>query len=99
MTLSAYCIFQIEITDTTRYQDYVSAVSATVEQYGGRYLVRGGPMEILEGHWSERRLVVLEFPSVEQAKRWYRSPEYAEPRAVRHASAVCDAVLVEGCDP
>lgn len=96
--MSAYCIFEIEITDSARYQDYVAVVSATVERFGGRYLVRGGALEVLEGNWPDRRLVVLEFPSVEQAKQWYESPEYAGPRAIRQASAVSDAVLVDGCD-
>ena len=64
--------------------------------YGGRYLVRGGKLEALEGSWSPKRFVVIEFPSVEQAKKWWHSQEYAGPKAIREASARSNFIVVEG---
>ena len=71
--MPAYVIADIEITDAAGYEEYRRRVPATVAQYGGRYLVRGGAAETLEGDWQPRRLVVLEFPSIAQARRWYDS--------------------------
>jgi uncharacterized protein (DUF1330 family) len=71
-------------------------VLATVHAYGGKYLARGGPMEILEGTWKPARVVVLEFPSLQRAKEWLDSPEYQAIRPIRQRYAKCDFVLVEG---
>ena len=73
MTVAAYFIVDIDIGDMDRMQEYREAVPRTIEKYGGRYLVRTGRWEVLEGHWQPKRVVVLEFPSVEQAKRRQRS--------------------------
>lgn len=94
--MSAYVIADIEITDPAAFEEYRRQVPATIERYGGRYLARGGPLERLEGDWAPRRLVILEFPSLEQARRWYASEEYRGPRALRLASARTSAVLVGG---
>ena len=94
--MAGYCIFQIEITDPDGFEAYKAAVAPTVAQHGGEYLVRGGQYEVLEGTWPERRMVVLRFPSVEQARRWYDSEEYAGPKVMRAAAARSDAILVEG---
>ena len=70
--MSAYCIFDItEIIDKEKMGEYRQRVGATVEQYGGRYVVRGGEFEVVEGDWQPARLVLLEFPSLEQARQWY----------------------------
>ena len=74
--MSAYVIVDIEVTDPEAYEDYRSQVPALVAKHGGKYLVRGGPFEILEGDWSLNRLIVLEFPSMEAAKEFYDSEEY-----------------------
>ena len=94
--MAAYVIADIEITDPGGYEEYRRRVQATVTQYGGRYLVRGGPAETLEGGWRPRRLVVIEFPSMSQARAWYDSDEYREPRAIRHRCSQGQAILVEG---
>ncbi len=94
--MSAYVIVDIEVLDPEGYKEYVAAAPATVALYGGRYLARGGATETLEGDWQAKRLVILEFPSVEQAKTWLNSPEYAPARALRHKYARTNMVVVEG---
>ena len=94
--MSAYVIGEIEVTDAAVYEDYRKQVAATVQKYGGRFVVRGGWIEALEGGWSPRRLVVLEFPSMEQAQKWYRSSEYAPLIALRQSASRGKLVLVEG---
>jgi uncharacterized protein (DUF1330 family) len=71
--MAAYFIVEIDITDPAGFEDYRKRVPATIERYGGRYLVRGGPLETIEGTWTPKRVVVLEFPSLDQARRWYHS--------------------------
>jgi uncharacterized protein (DUF1330 family) len=94
--MPAYVIADIEITDPVGYEEYRRRVPATITQYGGRYLARGGRAETLEGGWQPRRLVVIEFPTMSQARAWYESDEYREPRAIRHRCSEGQAVLVEG---
>jgi uncharacterized protein (DUF1330 family) len=94
--MAAYIVVDLEITDADQYESYKQLVPATLQKYGGRFIVRGGKTENLEGAWLPRRLVILEFPSVEQAKAWYNSPEYDKPKARRQASALSKLILVEG---
>jgi uncharacterized protein (DUF1330 family) len=94
--MTAYVIAEIEVTDQGIYDDYRKQVLPTVEKYGGRFIVRGGKTESLEGGWSPKRLIVLEFPSMEQATRWYRSPEYAPLIKLRQRGARGKLVAVEG---
>ena len=94
--MAAYIIVDIDISDPTGYEEYKDLALASVQAYNGRYLVRGGAVEPLEGPWMPKRLVILEFPSLEQAKAWYNSKEYEEARIVRNRTAVADIVLVEG---
>ncbi|MDW8469111.1 MAG: DUF1330 domain-containing protein [Burkholderiales bacterium] len=94
--MAAYVIAQVDVKDEALFEEYRRQVPETVARYGGRYLVRGGALETLEGGWSPRRLVVLEFPSVEAARRWYRSPEYAPLLAMRLKAAETKALIVEG---
>ena len=94
--MSAYIFVSVEIHDPVRYQDYRKAVLPTIEKYGGRFLVRGGKMEVLEGNWPPRRIVIVEFPSVEKARAWWNSPEYAAPKALRQATSQSEMILVEG---
>jgi uncharacterized protein (DUF1330 family) len=95
-SLTAYCIFHIEVTDPRKYRDYAAAVPETIAKYGGEYLVRGGEFEVLEGSAPAPRTVVLKFPSVEQARRWYHSVEYHAPRAIRQSAARTDAIVIDG---
>jgi len=94
--MAAYVIVDIEVHDAALYDDYRKRVPATIEKYGGKFLVRGGQFEQLEGSWQPTRLVLLEFPSMEQAKRWYDSEEYRALRALRSRTARGSVVLVEG---
>jgi uncharacterized protein (DUF1330 family) len=94
--MAAYVIADIEITEPAGYEEYRRRVAATVAQYGGRYLVRGGATDTLEGDWRPGRLVVIEFPSMARARQWYDSEEYREPRAIRQRCSRGHAVLVEG---
>ena len=95
--MPAYCIFDIqEVTDPAKMEEYRKNSHSTVEQYGGRYIVRGGEMEVAEGDWRPTRLVVLEFPSLEQARTWYNSPEYSAIRNLRITGTRSDMVMVEG---
>ena len=94
--MAAYVIGEIEVTDPATYEDYRRQVLATVTQYGGRFIVRGGKVEPLEGGWSPKRMVALEFPSMEQAQKWYRSAEYAPLIRLRQKASRGKLILVEG---
>ena len=94
--MKGYVLGEIEITDQATFAQYGKQVPATITQYGGRYLVRGGNSETKEGDWAPRRVVVLEFPSMERARRWYDSPEYKPLLAIRSKAARSQMIFVEG---
>jgi len=94
--MSAYLIADIEVTDAAGFEEYRSKVAVTIAAHGGRYLVRGGAMTLLEGDWQPKRCVVLEFPSAAQMKAWYASPEYAPLIALRQRTTKSKLVMVEG---
>jgi uncharacterized protein (DUF1330 family) len=94
--MAAYVIADVHVKDPERYQNYRAMVPASLEKYGGKFLVRGGKLKTLEGSREPGRVVVLEFPSVEQARRWYDSPEYRDARALRLSTADSDVIIVEG---
>jgi uncharacterized protein (DUF1330 family) len=94
--MSAYVVVDIEINDPSTYEEYKRLAPPSIAQFGGRYIARGGQTEILEGNWQPKRLVLLEFPTIEQAKAWWASTEYADAKAMRHRSAVTNMVVVEG---
>lgn len=94
--MTAYVIVDIEVLDPEGYKEYVKAAPATVAHFGGRYLARGGENETLEGEWEAKRLVILEFESVEKAKEWLNSSEYGPVKALRHRYAKTNMVVVEG---
>lgn len=94
--MPAYVMANVEVTDPVRYEDYKRMVPATIAKYGGRFIVRGGHVEALEGDWRPNRLVLLEFPSVERARAWWHSPEYAEARALRQATSTGTLLILEG---
>jgi uncharacterized protein (DUF1330 family) len=97
--MAAYFIVDLEVTDPALYETYRPLAAASVARHGGRFLVRGGACDTLEGGWSPKRIVVLEFPSREQALGWYRSDDYAEPLKLRLRAAKSRAILVEGAAP
>ena len=94
--MTAFVIFDVEVTNPVDYEGYKQLAAPTVALYGGKYVVRGGQAETLEGDWVPKRIVVLQFESVERAKAWINSPEYSEARALRHKYAVSKAIVVEG---
>jgi len=94
--MKGYVIGEIEVTDPEVYGDYRKQVPATIEKYGGRFAARGGKAEALEGGWSPKRIVLLEFPSYEQALKWYRSPEYAPLIKLRQRASRGELIVVEG---
>lgn len=97
--MPAYVINDMEITDPQRFEEYKRLSPPTVAAYGGRFLARGGAISPLEGDWQPRRLVMLEFPSVDQAQAWLNSPEYAPARRLRQLSARSRMVVIEGLPP
>jgi uncharacterized protein (DUF1330 family) len=94
--MAAYVIGEIEVTDPKAYEEYRRQVDAVNAKYGGRFLARGGKVEILEGGGSPKRMVVLEFPSMEQLLKWYRSPEYAPLSRLRQKASKGRLVALEG---
>ncbi|MCP5157446.1 MAG: DUF1330 domain-containing protein [Ectothiorhodospiraceae bacterium] len=94
--MTAYVIAEVDVHDVDRYQRYRELVPPSLAPYGGRFVVRGGRTESLEGGWSPPRLVVLEFADIDTARAWWSSVEYAEAKALRQAIASTRMVLVEG---
>ena len=94
--MAAYIIATIEVTDPEKFEVYRGQVPATIEKHGGKYLVRGGEVSVVEGDQPERRTVVLEFDSLEQAKGWYYSDDYAGPKELRIASTISNVMIVDG---
>jgi uncharacterized protein (DUF1330 family) len=94
--MPAYVLVQIDVRDAATYERYKALAGPTVTAHGGRYLVRGGRTEIMEGSWQPRRLVILEFPDAARAKAWWSSPEYSEAKAIRHGCAATEMLLAEG---
>lgn len=94
--MAAYMLASIEVTDPVTYEDYRKGVAGTIAQYGGRFLARGGATEHLEGSFVPKRVVIVEFPSMEAAKRWYGSPEYAPLLALRKRASKGDLFVTEG---
>ena len=94
--MPAYIIARVEVTDWTRYREYTKATPAAIAPYGGKFVVRGPDIITLEGEPETRRLVVIEFPSLEQAKAFYHSPEYSEVKKLRAGAAIGQFIAVEG---
>jgi uncharacterized protein (DUF1330 family) len=94
--MAAYLIADLDVKNAAGYENYRSNVGDTIAKYGGRFIVRGGAHEVLEGDWRPTRLVVLEFPDMAALKRWYNSPDYRPLIAERKAAAATDLVIVEG---
>ncbi len=94
--MAGYMIAQVNVNDPQKFEVYRGQVGATIEKYGGKYLVRGGETETVEGDWNPQRLVILQFDSIERAKEWYYSQEYSGPMQLRHQAANSNVVFVEG---
>lgn len=94
--MPAYVVAEIEVEDPARYEEYKKLAPAAIAAYGGRYVARGGRTEVLEGPWSPKRLVIVEFPSLERAREWWDSPEYAPAKGLRQACSRAKMIVVEG---
>jgi uncharacterized protein (DUF1330 family) len=94
--MKGYVIVEIEILDQAKYDKYRQMAPASIQQYGGTYIVRGGRIDPLEGAWKPERLAILEFESVERAKAWYNSAEYAPAKKIRHEASRSKVLIVEG---
>ena len=94
--MPAYVLVQIDVHDPAAYERYKALAGPAVTAHGGRYLVRGGPTEILEGSWQPRRLVILEFPDAAKARAWWSSAEYTEAKAIRQSCSATEMLLAEG---
>lgn len=94
--MAAYVIVEIEVTDPELYETYKTQAPAAVAAYGGMYIARGGRTQVLEGDWSPKRLVILEFETFEQAVAWWNSPEYSAIKGIRQQATVSKMVALEG---
>ncbi len=94
--MPAYLIAEVEVTDPAAYEGYKLLTPGAIAAYGGKFIVRGGAVESKEGGWQPSRLVVVEFASMEQAKKFYDSPEYAPALAIRKAASRSRLVLADG---
>jgi len=94
--MAAYVIVEIDIGDPVGYEEYKKLAGAPVEKYGGKYIVRGGRTEVLEGDWHLKRILVVQFDSMQRAKEWLNSEEYREPRKARQRTARTRVIVVEG---
>jgi uncharacterized protein (DUF1330 family) len=94
--MAVYAVVNVRVTDPNRYAEYRVKAPDTISHYGGKYLARGGTVEVLEGDWDPQRLVILEFESMERFHEWYDSPEYAPLKHLRGEATATEFVVVEG---
>lgn len=94
--MPAYIIVDVNITDPAEYEEYKKLTPASIASYGGKFIVRGAPVEILEGDWQPGRFVILEFPSLSIAKDWWNSEEYTAARIIRQRAATTNMIVVDG---
>ena len=94
--MAAYVVFDVEIRDPERYQEFMTAVKPALAEAGARYLARGGPHKVYEGDWVPRRIVLLEFPSIAAWEAFYFGPAYQGLKAIRDACSSARLVSVEG---
>ena len=96
--MKTYVIVDVKITDPIRYEEYKKLTPASLVPFDGKFLVRGGQSETLEGSWKPGRLVVLEFPSAQKARAWWSSEGYAPAKALRQSASTTQMILVEGAE-
>jgi uncharacterized protein (DUF1330 family) len=94
--MKAYIIVDVTVTDPERYEAYKKLTPASLEKFEGRFIVRGGHTETLEGEWKPGRIVILEFPSLEKAKAWWGSPEYGPAKSIRQSASLTKMIVAEG---
>ncbi len=94
--MAAYVIAHINVQDPVRYEDYKKMSPISIEKFGGRFIARGGTVEVLEGDWQPKRLVLVEFPTIEAARAWYASEDYRPARDLRQATSTGDLIVIDG---
>jgi len=94
--MAGYVIADVDVHDAESYGEYRKLVAPTIEKYGGRFVVRGGAHEVMDGDWTPHRLIILEFESVATAKEWYGSKEYARALAIRLKATTSSLIIVDG---
>jgi uncharacterized protein (DUF1330 family) len=94
--VAAYVIADVQIADPERYKEYTAQTPASIARHDGRWVVRGGATQVLEGDWNPGRIVVIEFPSVEAALGWFNSDDYQELAAIRRAASTAQILVVDG---
>ena len=94
--MSAFVMANLTVTNKEKFEIYRSGVSTTIEKYEGRYVVRGGEVEVLEGNWSPDRFVLIEFPNIEKAREWYYSSDYSDLKTMRIESTSSSVLIVDG---
>ncbi|HEX9451472.1 MAG TPA: DUF1330 domain-containing protein [Burkholderiales bacterium] len=94
--MPAYLISQIEIHDPQGYEEYRKLVGASLAKYGGKFVARGGRIDVLEGDWKPKRVVICEFESLEHARQWYESPEYRPAMDIRQKTSDAKIIVVDG---
>ena len=95
--MAAYVIVQAEVTDYNKFKEYLKETPRVIAQYGGRYIARGGETVILEGDDQTKRVVLIEFPSLQKAKEWYHSKEYQQIKSLREGAATGSLIAIDGC--
>ena len=96
--MKTYIIVDVKITDPVRYEEYKKLTPASLVPFDGKFLVRGGRTETLEGSWKPGRFIVLEFPSAQKARAWWSSDGYAPAKALRQSASITQMILVEGAE-
>ncbi len=94
--MAAYVIVEVSIHDPKEYEEYKKLTPASIEAYDGKFIVRGGQTETLEGDWQPERIVILEFPSVERAREWWSSETYSRAKQIRYRTATSKMIVVQG---
>ncbi len=94
--MPAYIILEVDVQNPAEYEDYKKMAPSSFLPYKGKFIVRGGQVETLDGDWNPKRIVVLEFPTLDLAKKWWSSEEYAEAKALRERTAKTKAIAIEG---
>ena len=94
--MGAFVIIDVSIHDDSMYEEYKKLTPGSLVEYGGQFVVRGGKSEMLEGDWNPKRIVVIEFPSVEQAKAWWNSELYSKAKAIRQSASTTKMIVVPG---
>lgn len=94
--MAAYLISEIEIHNPQGYEEYRRLVQPTLDKYGGKFIARGGKIDVLEGNWNPKRIVICEFESLAKARQWYDSPEYRIAKDIRQKNSKANIIVVEG---